>query len=219
MFGFDKALQLLKAGNLVHRSGKWDDDEFIYLVRGGSFIVNRAPLLGIFPSGTICTYKSRIDRNDGNGTLSGAGLTDDDLLAEDWEMTDVMDRAFIDHVTKTDHAPLPIDTDTDGPLTWPLNLISDEQCVVITDFSLGGITSAQDDFAVKYGSIASYIAIGYSDIAEWAESIPDYGDHLVTGTSASIIEHGYLGRLQGRVACTDAYLRPQLRFIERSFVC
>ena len=81
-FGFNKALEIIKAGGKVSRdrSLNW----FIFLVQGSTFQVNRAPLNTILPAGTEVNYRAHIDiMYDGNKVAVWyPNVTE--LLAEDW---------------------------------------------------------------------------------------------------------------------------------------
>jgi len=79
---FSAALVAIKAGGNVARA-KWDDGTFVFLVPGSTFIVNRAPLLGIFPEGTSIEYSAHIDICT-NNKVRVWSPTNADLLAEDW---------------------------------------------------------------------------------------------------------------------------------------
>lgn len=83
---FGQALEALKAGKKVSRSG-WNGKEmFIFLVSGSTFAVNRAPLLGIFPEGTVIVYRPHVDIRLANGDIGAWSPTGNDCLAEDWEI-------------------------------------------------------------------------------------------------------------------------------------
>ena len=58
---------------------------FIFLVPGSTFVVNRKPLLGIFPEGTMIDYHSHIDMKTVDGTIIPWLASQTDVLAEDWE--------------------------------------------------------------------------------------------------------------------------------------
>lgn len=81
---FSQALVLVKAGKLITRK-KWGK-QFIFMVNGSRFTVNRPPLLGIFPEGTEVSYKPHIDIKIPCGDISPFTPTQEDLFAEDWEI-------------------------------------------------------------------------------------------------------------------------------------
>jgi hypothetical protein len=92
---FSLALEILKDDGKIARKS-WNaspSDEtcikgylqFIYLVPGSIFEVNRPPLNEIYPEGTKIIYRSHIDFRDHNGTCGVWSPSNDDVLAEDWE--------------------------------------------------------------------------------------------------------------------------------------
>src|SRR6185437_16256279 len=81
---FGSALNYLRAGKLVARRG-WNGKEmFIYLVEGSQFTVNRQPLLGIFPEGTLVKYNPHIDMRTADGSCVPWLASQTDILAHDW---------------------------------------------------------------------------------------------------------------------------------------
>ena len=81
---FGAALEALKAGKEVSRSGWGDKDVFIFLVPGSIFSVSRPPLLGIYPEGTIVNYHAHIDMKTAQGYVVPWVASQSDVLAEDW---------------------------------------------------------------------------------------------------------------------------------------
>lgn len=84
LMSFSKTLELVKDGARVARRGWNGKDMFIFLVHGSEFLVNRAPLLGIFPEGTEITYRGHIDMRCTNGDIVVWTAAQSDLLADDW---------------------------------------------------------------------------------------------------------------------------------------
>jgi hypothetical protein len=88
---FQKALTDLENGNRVRRKG-WDDREFLYLVKGSTFQVNRDPLKSLLPENTILSYQSHIDRffvNYADEECAEVWTPSmDDILAKDWILLD-----------------------------------------------------------------------------------------------------------------------------------
>jgi hypothetical protein len=82
LMNFSAALAYIKNGKRLTRQG-WNG-EFVFLVPGSVFEVNRPPLLGIFPSGTMVSYQSHIDMKTAQGAVMPWLATQTDLLAEDW---------------------------------------------------------------------------------------------------------------------------------------
>ena len=83
---FSEALIKIKEGCCVRRIGWNGPHMFIFLVPGSTFTVNRAPLLGIFPEGTVINYRSHIDMYDAEGMVVPWLSSQTDMQAEDWEV-------------------------------------------------------------------------------------------------------------------------------------
>jgi hypothetical protein len=81
---FAQALDALNRGHLVAREGWNGKGMFLYLVKGSTFTVNRAPLLGIFPPGTEIEYRSHIDMRTADGSHVPWVASQTDILADDW---------------------------------------------------------------------------------------------------------------------------------------
>lgn len=84
LMGFDHAIYLLKKGYKLTRNGWNGVDQFIFVVPGSTFMVNRPPLLGIYPEGTEVTYLPHIDIKNAQGTVVPWLASQGDMLAEDW---------------------------------------------------------------------------------------------------------------------------------------
>ncbi len=82
---FEAALASLKNGKRVTRRGWNGKGMFLFLVLGSTFIVNRAPLLGIYPEGTEITYQPHIDMKTADGRIVPWIASQSDLLDNDWE--------------------------------------------------------------------------------------------------------------------------------------
>lgn len=83
---FGQALELIKQGSKVARSGWNGKGMFIFLVNGSTFTVNRPPLLGIYPEGTVINYCPHIDMRTADGSIVPWLASQTDMLAEDWEV-------------------------------------------------------------------------------------------------------------------------------------
>lgn len=81
---FGPALALLKAGRRVAREGWNGKGMFLFLVPGSRFAVNRPPLLGIYPEGTVIDYHAHIDMRTAQGYVVPWLASQADLLADDW---------------------------------------------------------------------------------------------------------------------------------------
>jgi len=82
---FSDALLRVRAGYKVTREGWNGRGMFIFLVPGSTFVVNRPPLLGIYPNGTEITYRPHIDMRAADGTVGVWLASQSDLLADDWK--------------------------------------------------------------------------------------------------------------------------------------
>lgn len=83
MMNFSDALRYIKEGQKLSRES-WDCDEFIFMVAGSKFKVNRQPLLSIFGLDTEITYCPHIDINNQDGSISVWNPNQVDLFAEDY---------------------------------------------------------------------------------------------------------------------------------------
>lgn len=81
---FSDALILIKQGKKVARKN-WNGKEmFIFLVPGSTFQVNRPPLLGIYPEGTVINYHAHIDMKTADNKIVPWLCSQTDMLSEDW---------------------------------------------------------------------------------------------------------------------------------------
>lgn len=81
---FGQALNIVKAGGRVARSGWNGKGMFIFLVPGSRFKVNREPLLSILGEGTEVDYHGHVDMRTANGQIVPWLCSQTDMLAEDW---------------------------------------------------------------------------------------------------------------------------------------
>lgn len=81
---FGAALEGLKSGSRWARQGWNGKGMFIFLVPGSEFVVNRPPLLGIYPPGTEITYRPHLDMKTADGEIVPWVASQSDVLAEDW---------------------------------------------------------------------------------------------------------------------------------------
>jgi len=81
---FGHAVELLKAGQKVARSGWNGKGMFVYLVGGSTFTVNRSPLNKFYLNGTEVTYRPHMDLVTADGSISTWAPSNSDALAEDW---------------------------------------------------------------------------------------------------------------------------------------
>lgn len=85
-FSFSDALRFVKKGERVQRAGWNGKGMFIFLVPGSKFIVNRPPLLGIYPEGTEINYHGHIDMKTADNMVVPWLASQTDILAEDWQI-------------------------------------------------------------------------------------------------------------------------------------
>lgn len=83
---FGMALDALKQGFKVTRTGWNGKDMFLFLVPGSTFKVSRPPLLGIYQEGTEITYRPHIDIRNPDGSIATWSPSNSDALAEDWRI-------------------------------------------------------------------------------------------------------------------------------------
>lgn len=81
---FGQAIEHLKSGRKVARSGWNGKDMFLFLVPGSTFKVNRPPLLGIYEEGTEIEYHAHIDMKTAQGYVVPWLASQADMLSEDW---------------------------------------------------------------------------------------------------------------------------------------
>lgn len=84
MITFSKALEALKNGCKVARKGRNGKGMFLFLVPGSTFVVNRPPLLGIYPAGAEVKYHAHIDMKTATGEVVPWLASQSDLLADAW---------------------------------------------------------------------------------------------------------------------------------------
>ena len=82
---FSWALNEIKAGKLLKRTGWNGRDMYVYLVPGSTFSVNRPPLSLIMERGTQIDYLSHIDMRSADGKYVPWLASQTDILADDWE--------------------------------------------------------------------------------------------------------------------------------------
>lgn len=85
---FSWALDYIKEGKKLTRLGWNGRGMFVFLVPGSQFKVNRFPLLGIYPEGTLIDYHAHIDMRTVNGEIVPWVASHTDLLADDWQIVD-----------------------------------------------------------------------------------------------------------------------------------
>lgn len=83
---FSWAVDALKNGCRVRRTGWNGKGMFIFLVPGSVFEVNRQPMLSVFGPGTHIQYHAHIDMMTAQGYVVPWLASQADILDEDWEM-------------------------------------------------------------------------------------------------------------------------------------
>lgn len=82
---FSNALLAIKSGARMARKGWNGKGMFVFLVPGSVFTVNRPPLLGIYPEGTVIDYHGHVDMRTADGKIVPWLCSQTDMLADDWE--------------------------------------------------------------------------------------------------------------------------------------
>lgn len=85
---FGQAIEALKDGAKVSRSGWNGKNMFLFLVDGSTFEVSRPPLNRIYPEGTVINYHAHIDMRTVDGTIVPWLASQSDMLSEDWGIVD-----------------------------------------------------------------------------------------------------------------------------------
>ena len=83
---FSDALEVMKRGGRVSRSGWNGKGMFIFLVPGSTFQVNREPLMSILGEGTTVHYHGHVDMRTADGMIVPWLCSQTDMLAEDWSI-------------------------------------------------------------------------------------------------------------------------------------
>lgn len=82
------ALRRMREGHKVRRAGWNGKGMFLFIVPGSTFVVNRPPLLGIYPEGTEVDYQPHVDMRTATGSIVPWLCSQSDLLADDWELAE-----------------------------------------------------------------------------------------------------------------------------------
>lgn len=85
---FSEALEKIKLGKLLKREGWNGKDQFVFMVVGSQFKVNRPPLLGIFEEGKDIVYRPHIDMKYQDGSIGVWLASMGDIMADDWVCLD-----------------------------------------------------------------------------------------------------------------------------------
>lgn len=88
---FSQALEIIKTGKLLKRSGWNGKNQYVYFVPKSQFIVNRFPLNTILKEGTEVNYRSHIDMKYQDNSFGVWAPTMSDILADDWEIINLGD--------------------------------------------------------------------------------------------------------------------------------
>ncbi len=86
---FSQALEAIKEGKRVCRTGWNGKNMFLFMVPGSKFIVNREPLLSLMGEGTEVIYRPHIDMVDDVGTVTPWSPSQTDILANDWQLVEI----------------------------------------------------------------------------------------------------------------------------------
>lgn len=85
---FSDALNEIKSGKKVYRTGWSGNGMFVFLVPGSVFKVDRPPLLGIYKAGTEIRYHAHVDIKTANGVIVPWLCSQSDMLADDWKLVE-----------------------------------------------------------------------------------------------------------------------------------
>ena len=92
---FGQAIQALKDGKKVCRSGWNGKGMFLVLVPGSKVIVAEGrPLAKVFPVGTEVEYQPHIDMKTAQNTVVPWLASQSDVLAEDWLVVERVDGSW-----------------------------------------------------------------------------------------------------------------------------
>lgn len=83
---FSEALERIKNGQRLARSNWNAKGQFVFLVPGSTFEVNRPPLSYIYEEGTVINYHPHIDMRNAQGMIVPWQPTQGDVLSDDWEV-------------------------------------------------------------------------------------------------------------------------------------
>jgi hypothetical protein len=83
-YTFSQAMNMLNNGLCMARAGWNGKGMFVFKVPGSTFVVNRPPLLGIFPEGTEITYRPHYDMRYADGSVGVWLASHGDMAAYDW---------------------------------------------------------------------------------------------------------------------------------------
>lgn len=86
---FSRALEALKDGKCVQRSGWNGKGMYLYLVPGSIFDANREPLLSLEGEGAKIFYRAHIDMKTVDGSCVPWLASQSDLLEHDWQVVHV----------------------------------------------------------------------------------------------------------------------------------
>ena len=86
--GIGWAVKQMQDGARVCRAGWNGNGMFVFLVPGSRFTVNRPPLLGIYPEGTVIDYHAHVDMRTADGQIVPWLCSQSDLLAIDWQIAE-----------------------------------------------------------------------------------------------------------------------------------
>lgn len=82
-YNFSDALTFIKEGKKMSRL-YWKNANYVFLVQGSEFEVNRAPLNQFYPEGTKIKYRPHIDLAAKDGTIGVWSIANNDALSDDW---------------------------------------------------------------------------------------------------------------------------------------
>lgn len=84
---FSQALDAMKMGQRLARSGWNGRGMFVFYVAGADFVVNLQPMLSVV--GEQVAYRPHIDMKDAEGKVGPWTPSQTDILADDWVVVEI----------------------------------------------------------------------------------------------------------------------------------
>ena len=84
---FSEALVAIWEGKKLSRA-QWKNANYVFLVPGSEFEVNRPPLNAMFEEGTKVTYRPHIDMVGSDGLIGTWQPSSVDIFATDWSVVE-----------------------------------------------------------------------------------------------------------------------------------
>lgn len=183
---------------------------FIYVVPGSSFVVNRPPLNQIFPEWVTVRYDSHIDIFS-HGTCRPWEMTQQDVVANDWEVVDPFDDAYLNFLDDAAGELTSVDIDKSRyTVLGKFKPVDGEERVY-----LSGMTHSELDevFNGRTGIPANIFLTPVTAIS--MIRFNEMGSNLERAPMGAVVSSGYIGRLFCVPVWTDALLPVWERVIKQ----